>query len=281
MALTDWIPIGSNTPRCVEVVRIAGKSKKSRREAFATLVDFWIWVTEQTSDGVLAGYTLELLPTVIEDTSVKFWQAVADEGWIEVHIDCLVVPDNLDHPFVTKGSKARLLKARRQANWKSGAPPGAPQQTSLPARPTATTTLKSAQPAKNQRSMAEKPATVAAGFLVSDPGEVWHQAERLAKRIGVSVEHFDFGHRVAALLVGGKLSDRDVAECAAETKKGANGNPIGLFRTKLRDVCKRKNIPVDSLAKSVRFPADYDRGPPEPVPEIAELAKALSGTESP
>jgi hypothetical protein len=135
------------------------------------------------------------------------------------------------------------------------------------------------KPADKQRSVGKSDSSPSAGLEVSEPERTWHEAERLAKRLGVPMRDFDYGHRVAALVVAGKLSDRFVAECAAEAKSQANGNPMGLFRTKLRAAGKQAKLRIDELAKSVRFPPTYYRGPPEPVPEIAQLAQALSRTE--
>lgn len=293
MAKLPWIPVGTGTPRCEELVRIASKAGKSRRETFAILVEFWIWVTEQTSDGILSGYTLDGLRIAIDGTDAKFWNAVRDEQWIVVRDDGLFVPDNKSHPFISKGGRARMLKSQRQANWREsstdvdgavdvyvdgGGDENAPRSGPfLTATDTYTDSI--TKPADRKRSVGNRTAPHSAGLEVSEPDKTWHHAERLARRLGVPMQDFDFGHRIAALIVAGKLSDRFVAECAAEAKTQSNGSPMGLFRTKLRAAGKAAKIRVDELAKSVRFPAEYYRGPPGPVPEIALLANALSSME--
>lgn len=115
----DWIPIGNKTPRCQEIVRIAGRSKRSRRETFAILAEFWIWVVEQTDTGLLEGYTLDDLPNAVDGTDAAFWKAVEAEQWVVQQPDGLFVPDNTETPFISKGSRARLLKARRDADYKN------------------------------------------------------------------------------------------------------------------------------------------------------------------
>lgn len=295
---TGWIPVGVSTPRCTEVVRIASKSKKSRREAFAALVEFWIWVSQESSDGVLEGYALDSLPHAIEGTDARFWCAVADEGWIVVTDSGLVVPENKEHQFITKGGRARLMKGRRQGRWKDKRQKSEALKETVEealsetrdetnfdakasplARPT-TTTTSITKPTTDKPSISDPSDGLVVGLNAEDSARCWCEADGIAKRLGLLEEAPEFLHRVAALISHGRIDGQAVAGCAAEAKKGAIENPVGLFRTKLRAAITR----FEKLAASVQFTADYLRGPPEGAGSgdiVADLAKAFSNKEEP
>jgi len=116
----DWIPAESSLPRKPKVLILASTIGINRREVVGILVEFWLWASEQTEDGFVPGLAIEQLPHIFEGVKPAFWRAMLSPqvNWIEQRDGGLYIP-RADR-WITKGAKARLLKSRRQAEWRSG-----------------------------------------------------------------------------------------------------------------------------------------------------------------
>ncbi len=113
----DWIPIEVETPRKQEVLRIANITGMSRHEVLGALVDFWCWVSAQSVDGHVDA-DVDTLCTHL-GAPRAFWEALITVGWLESdgeNDDRLRIP-NAEH-WITKASKSRLAKNRRQKQWR-------------------------------------------------------------------------------------------------------------------------------------------------------------------
>lgn len=114
----DWIPVETTTPRKAEVVMIAKKIGVSRREVMGSLLEFWVWCQEQTTDGnvdvhVDACESLLDLPKGMcaAMTEVK-WLVITPQGFTIPHWDRML----------SKGAKSRLQKNIRQQKWRENGP---------------------------------------------------------------------------------------------------------------------------------------------------------------
>lgn len=75
-------------------------------------MEFWEWADSETTDGRLPGVTLEQLCEIVLDTTLDFWLAVVEAGWLQVDGNALIVP-NFDR-WMGKSAKKRLENTERQ-----------------------------------------------------------------------------------------------------------------------------------------------------------------------
>lgn len=119
----DWIPVEEATPRKPEVMRIVALVSRSRHEVVGLLIEFWIWISQNSADGTI-DVPLAALPHLI-GADDAFWQAVASVGWVKEKGGRLHIP-NSEH-WLTHGAKARLSNTRRQQNRRADVTPQARQ----------------------------------------------------------------------------------------------------------------------------------------------------------
>lgn len=291
--VADWIPVCRNTPRCAELVRIATKTKRRRRDVLGVLVEFWLWVSLETGDGFLAGYKLADLPVVIDDTDPSFWQAVADEGWIQVRDDGLMVPENQETPFLERGAKSRLLKARRQAEWRAGSTKGddeasteastvAPTSSPLEATPTETETETETDSvlSSNKRSEPSKesirdgtPRTADLVVSEEDLGRAEQQIASLFKRAGYSGKDGLLLWQLGVLVQFGVVPESVAHSVCNGAGMNARRNPIGFVRRGLTEECAKLGIDLNRTLASMRFPRMLHKGPPKK--RVGAMASSL------
>lgn len=112
----DWIPATTELPRKREVLLLSAKTGRSRHEVVGLLLEFWIWVSNESSDGRVVGVHVDALaPLIGADT--EFWRAVIDVGWLVDDPSGLIVPRSDE--WITRAAKARLQKTKRQKEWRA------------------------------------------------------------------------------------------------------------------------------------------------------------------
>jgi hypothetical protein len=88
----DSIPVDCSLPRHRKVLEIARKASVSRREALATLIEFWIWSSRNADAyGNLPRLTLADLTEAVP-ASAAFWRAVSEAGWLTISENGLSIP---------------------------------------------------------------------------------------------------------------------------------------------------------------------------------------------
>lgn len=80
----DWVVWTKGLSRKREVLAIAGRTGRDRRQVACLLMEFWEWADGETEDGYLAGVSVRNLSASQADTDDEFWGQVADVGWLEV-----------------------------------------------------------------------------------------------------------------------------------------------------------------------------------------------------
>lgn len=113
----DWIPMVHGLADSTEVVKIASLTRpKPRRkhtpntyETVGALHRVWCIADAQTDDGILDGYTPELLDSQVGIEG--FARAMADVGWLIIMPQSLVVPHFSEH--LGRSAKRRLRDAKR------------------------------------------------------------------------------------------------------------------------------------------------------------------------
>ena len=111
----DWIKWEKGLAWKPEVLAIAAKLKKTRKEVAATLMELWEWADEITDDGHAASVTFV---TVDERTGVTgLSRAMSEVGWLQATEDGVLFPKFVRHNGAS--AKARLLAAERKRNERS------------------------------------------------------------------------------------------------------------------------------------------------------------------
>lgn len=108
----DWIPVTIELPRRIEVLQVARLSGRSRHEVIGMLVEFWLWVQQESANGHVPSVTSLMLCEVIVGADEQFWRAVKTVGWLVEDASGLTIPRA--DSWITKGAKARIQAANRQ-----------------------------------------------------------------------------------------------------------------------------------------------------------------------
>lgn len=135
MPRAHWIPLSADTPRRLEVLKAAEAAGISRHEALGLLVEFWCWVTAESRSGHASGVTSQTLSSAVGG-SPRFWEAVAEAGWLRFEPDGVTVP-NWDR-YLAPAAKARIRATLRQRAHRAEAPSPSPfghAPVTLPSRP--------------------------------------------------------------------------------------------------------------------------------------------------
>lgn len=115
----DYFPISADLPRKREVVAIANATGRSRHEVIGLCIELWAWAQHETTDGqivdVCVDGTVDALVTLV-GADVLFWCEMVRVGWLKVEGNVLVIPNF--HRWMSKGAKARYLRALRQQRWR-------------------------------------------------------------------------------------------------------------------------------------------------------------------
>ena len=88
----DWIAWTKGLSRKREVLAIAERTGRDRRQVACLLMEFWEWADGETEDGFLAGMSVRILSASHADTDETFWRQVADVGWLVIKDDGVLIP---------------------------------------------------------------------------------------------------------------------------------------------------------------------------------------------
>lgn len=108
----EWIKINKSLPRDPRVICMASALKADRFRTVGGLVAAWCLFDEQTEDGVLEGYTPELLDEVVGFPGLA--EGMESVGWLVVGQGFLEMPRFEEHN--SKSAKRRAQEAVRKAS---------------------------------------------------------------------------------------------------------------------------------------------------------------------
>jgi hypothetical protein len=108
----DWIAWNKGLSRKPEVLAIARRTRRDRREVACILMELWEWADEQTTDGRIPGVGLADLADLIPGTTEKFWATVEAAGWLIVKGNVIVIPNFCR--WLGHSAKSRLQDTRRK-----------------------------------------------------------------------------------------------------------------------------------------------------------------------
>jgi len=106
----DWIKMNKSLFRDPRVVRISSALKADRLRTVGGLLSAWSLFDEQTSDGILPGYTPEVLDELINFPGLA--SAMQSVGWLEIGDDFLMIPRFEEHNG--KSAKRRAQESVRK-----------------------------------------------------------------------------------------------------------------------------------------------------------------------
>jgi len=130
-------------PRDPRVVRISSALKADRLRTVGGLLSAWCLFDEQTEDGILEGYTPELMDEIIGMPGLAM--AMNAVGWLDIEGDCLRVPRFDEHngqsakrraqDVVRKMSARKADKVPQTKQTKSGLEKNREEKSIIPPNP--------------------------------------------------------------------------------------------------------------------------------------------------
>jgi hypothetical protein len=110
----DWIKYRVGLPTNPRVIKIAGILRKPIPHIVGSLMAFWAIGDKHTTDGVLDGYT----PDVVDDMIGLrgFAEALRTVGWLEVGDGSVTIPDFDEHN--SQSAKRRASKAKDMERYR-------------------------------------------------------------------------------------------------------------------------------------------------------------------
>ena len=111
----DWIPFYTDTPKKIEIARIARETGRSRHEVIGLLAEFWCWVQSVAHARLLERLKWRDVCEMVGGDD-PFWNAVEQVGWARETDEGIEIVNADD--WLEKGAKSRLLKAKRQKRYR-------------------------------------------------------------------------------------------------------------------------------------------------------------------
>lgn len=115
----DWIPIGCTILSKREVLILAARLGWSRYEVVGRLVEFWVWVSNESTDGTICGLAVGDLWKVY-GFDRRFVAALCEVGWLIQGQDCITIPNF--HRWLHSGAKQRLMASERKRRQRNKSP---------------------------------------------------------------------------------------------------------------------------------------------------------------
>ena len=127
-----WIKVQKSTPCDPRIVRMASALKADRLKTFGATVSAWILFDDHTEDGMIVGYTAEVLDELIGFPGLA--RAMESVGWLEIGENHLKVPgfeqhngqsakrranDNVRKMSARKADKKRTREEKRREEYYS------------------------------------------------------------------------------------------------------------------------------------------------------------------
>ena len=106
-----WIVWTKGFARKPEVLSIAEKTGRDRREVATTLMEFYEWADGESEDGLLRGLSVRTLCSFCAFTDALFWRAVIEVGWLVLHDEGLLIPHY--ERWMGRNAKRRLKNTNR------------------------------------------------------------------------------------------------------------------------------------------------------------------------
>ena len=101
----DWIKVQKSTPNDPRIVRMASALKADRYRILGGTIAAWILFDEHTDDGMIIGYTPEILDELIGFAGLA--KAMESVGWLEIGDNYLKVPGFEQHNGQSAKRRAR------------------------------------------------------------------------------------------------------------------------------------------------------------------------------
>ncbi|UEP31590.1 hypothetical protein [Burkholderia sp. B21-007] len=108
----DWIKFRSCLLRHPKVVRIASALKADKFRTLGGLMSVWCLFDEQTEDGFLDSYTLDVLDAEVGFPGIS--RAMQSVGWLEETPDGLVLPEFETHNGASAKRRAQDADRKRE-----------------------------------------------------------------------------------------------------------------------------------------------------------------------
>ena len=112
----DWIKVNRSVGRCPQIVRIASALKADICFAIGGVVSVWWLFDEQTEDGILVGYSADMLDKIVQCPGIT--TAMANVGWMIIDkddsIETLIIPEFEKH--MGKSARRRMQESLRKKN---------------------------------------------------------------------------------------------------------------------------------------------------------------------
>ncbi len=223
----DWIPIRINLRTDPRTIKIAAMIRRTPQHAIGCLVQAWSAANEHSTDGKLAGYTLD---SIDELTATKgFAGALAAVGWLVVEPDGVRIPD-FDR-YNSDGAKARLKHSRRVSESRERHKTVTQSaQNRHKARTNESTTEQNRTEQKNSSSSSAAAAVTAAAGSTQRGGEAKHP-------ILAALHDRGIGEPTATALLDEGVTGADIA--AVERASDAGDGP-GLWVVRLREAVSQR-----------------------------------------
>ena len=110
----DWIKLNRSVGRSPQIVRIASALKADICFAIGGVVSVWWLFDEQTEDGILVGYSADMLDKIVQCPGIT--TAMASVGWMIIDSDgsmeTLIIPEFEKH--MGKSAKRRMQDSQRK-----------------------------------------------------------------------------------------------------------------------------------------------------------------------
>ena len=112
----DWIKVNRSVGRSPQIVRIASALKADICFAIGGVVSVWWLFDEQTEDGILVGYSADMLDKIVQCPGIT--TAMASVGWMIIDkddsIETLIIPEFEKH--MGKSARRRMQDSQRKKN---------------------------------------------------------------------------------------------------------------------------------------------------------------------
>ena len=102
----DWVKGRKSTPNDPRIFRMASVLKADRLKTFVGTIAAWILFDEHTDDGMIVGYTAEVLDELIGFPGLA--RAMESVGWLEIGENYIKVPDFEQHNGQSAKRRARV-----------------------------------------------------------------------------------------------------------------------------------------------------------------------------
>lgn len=263
----------SETPGHIKTKKLKLRLKLPLYQVAGILEMLWNFAATCADDGGVGRYSNEDIAAHLEydGDHDELIAALIHCGWLDEHpVDRLVIHD-WEHwrpHYITERIRKRGERQKRlDASEK---PRTRPQESAdLPGRVQESADASGENPPRRQESNKESNKERKSIEVTGLTGEVIEglkpAVDQLFRRAGYSGKSGLVFWKTAALVKRGQVPFDLVESVAARTLNNASDNAPAFFRKALIDACNSRDINAEELLGSIRFPKNFDRGPPKAV----------------